>query len=324
MPDSVSVPLPVFTSDPPTPSIPPLTAVETLLPPVVSWLAPRAKLPAPSMEPTVTGPAANAMLRLPPASLMKRACPPEASLKNRVIAPPVVRTVALPAVLWLKNSNKLLLVILAFPAVLALKKLRAPLLVMVAFSPVLEAKKLSAPLLVIAALPAEVESMNERMPLLLVIVALPAELKVVKRTFPRLLLMVALPAVAPSLKVRALKVLLMTALSAEEKSRNSRLPPRTLMVALLALLASRNNTEEKAGALVMVEFPAVASSLNTMREVGQDVDDCGVARRAAVLEAHNVIVKDRRATTVHYAGTCEPNCSYGRQRKCIGRRSRIE
>jgi hypothetical protein len=52
------------------------------------------------------------------------ACPPEASLKNRVAAPPVVRTVAVPAVLWLKNSNKVLLVILAFPAVLALRKFK--------------------------------------------------------------------------------------------------------------------------------------------------------------------------------------------------------
>ena len=181
---------------------------------------------------------------------MKRACPPEASLKNRVVAPPVVRMVELPAVLWLKNSIKLLLVMSAFPAVLALKKL-------------------SAPLLVIAALPAELESMNERMPILLVIVALPAELKVVKRTFPRLLLMVALPAVAAPLNVRALTVLLMTALSAEEKSRNSRLPPRTLMVALPAPLVSRNNTEDNAGALVMVAFPALAPSLNTMREVGR-------------------------------------------------------
>jgi hypothetical protein len=46
-------------------------------------------------------------------------------------------------------------------------------------------------------------------------------------------------------------------------------PPRKLMVALPARLQSRNNTEDNAGALVMVAFPPVAPSLNTIREAGK-------------------------------------------------------
>jgi hypothetical protein len=53
-PDSVSVPAPIFTSDAPEPpnkppsSIVPLTVVERLLPPTVSWLEPSSYAPAPS------------------------------------------------------------------------------------------------------------------------------------------------------------------------------------------------------------------------------------------------------------------------------------
>ena len=53
MPDSVSVPVPSLTSEPPSPAITPLTTVDRLLPPAVSSLAPNRNEPPPSIEPTV-------------------------------------------------------------------------------------------------------------------------------------------------------------------------------------------------------------------------------------------------------------------------------
>ena len=53
MPDSVSVPVPSLTSEPPIPAMTPLTSVDRLLPPAVSSLAPSWKAPAPAIEPTV-------------------------------------------------------------------------------------------------------------------------------------------------------------------------------------------------------------------------------------------------------------------------------
>jgi hypothetical protein len=59
LPDSVSVPVPTLASDAPVPPavppswIDPLTAVERLLLPTVSWLEPRKYVPAPSIEPAV-------------------------------------------------------------------------------------------------------------------------------------------------------------------------------------------------------------------------------------------------------------------------------
>jgi hypothetical protein len=59
LPDNVSVPIPTLTSDAPLPpkvpppSISPLTAVERLLLPTVSWLEPRKYVPAPSIDPAV-------------------------------------------------------------------------------------------------------------------------------------------------------------------------------------------------------------------------------------------------------------------------------
>jgi hypothetical protein len=58
LPDNVSVPVPTFTSDAPPPALPPswidpLTVVERLLLPTVSWFAPSEYVPAPSIEPAV-------------------------------------------------------------------------------------------------------------------------------------------------------------------------------------------------------------------------------------------------------------------------------
>jgi hypothetical protein len=55
LPDKVSVPVPTLTNDAPLPPswISPLTVVERLLLPTVSWLEPRKYVPAPSIEPAV-------------------------------------------------------------------------------------------------------------------------------------------------------------------------------------------------------------------------------------------------------------------------------
>jgi hypothetical protein len=57
VPDSVRVPVPTFTSEPPAtkPSrMTPSTVVERLLLPTVSWFCPRLKVPLPAIEPTVS------------------------------------------------------------------------------------------------------------------------------------------------------------------------------------------------------------------------------------------------------------------------------
>ena len=60
MPDSVSVPLPVLISQAPVPppgppsAMTPVTSVERLLPPTVSSLAPRLKVPLPPIEPALS------------------------------------------------------------------------------------------------------------------------------------------------------------------------------------------------------------------------------------------------------------------------------
>src|SRR6516165_9183855 len=72
-------PLPVLINEPPVPRITPLTSVERLLLPTVSWFGPREKVPAPSIEPAVIAPLdREVMSNAPPAVVMKRALPPVA------------------------------------------------------------------------------------------------------------------------------------------------------------------------------------------------------------------------------------------------------
>src|SRR5690348_15471100 len=68
VPDRVSVPVPPLTSEPPVPRRTPLTSVERLLLPTVSWFGPREKVPAPSIEPAVIPPLdREVMSNAPPA-----------------------------------------------------------------------------------------------------------------------------------------------------------------------------------------------------------------------------------------------------------------
>ena len=68
-PVSVSVPVPILTSDPPVPpflppsAMTPLTVVERLLAPTVSCLLPRRTQPAPSIEPAVVPEMASGDIR---------------------------------------------------------------------------------------------------------------------------------------------------------------------------------------------------------------------------------------------------------------------
>ena len=105
-PVRVSVPLPTLTSWPPLPEITPLTVVERLLPPTVSWFEPREKVPPPSIEPAVIPPLDREdMSNAPPARVMKRAFPPLALSTNPVSPPALVIMVALPAVLPLRKKT---------------------------------------------------------------------------------------------------------------------------------------------------------------------------------------------------------------------------
>src|SRR6516225_5751820 len=93
-------PLPVLINEPPVPRITPLTSVERLLLPTVSWFEPREKVPAPSIEPAVIPPLdREVMSNAPPAVVMKRALPPVALSTNAVRPPLVVIMMASPAVL---------------------------------------------------------------------------------------------------------------------------------------------------------------------------------------------------------------------------------
>src|SRR5258708_1244800 len=98
-------PLPVLINEPPVPRITPLTVVERLLLPTVSWFEPREKVPAPSIEPAVIPPLdREVMSNAPPAVVMKRASPPGALSTNAVRPPAVVIMMALPAVLALRKK----------------------------------------------------------------------------------------------------------------------------------------------------------------------------------------------------------------------------
>src|SRR5258708_26092224 len=92
-------PLPVLINEPPVPRITPLTVVERLLLPTVSWFEPREKVPAPSIEPAVIPPLdREVMSNAPPAVVMKRASPPVALSTNAVRPPAVGIFKWLPAV----------------------------------------------------------------------------------------------------------------------------------------------------------------------------------------------------------------------------------
>ena len=130
LPESVSVPAPTFTSEPPTPSIIPLTSVERLLEPTVSSLEPRSYVPAPAIEPAVVpvmlgsgGPPVSGKVPgrekwlMPPALAMNVALPPLLLPKRLVTPPALVVIVALPALLPWKKFVFPLLVMLALPAV---------------------------------------------------------------------------------------------------------------------------------------------------------------------------------------------------------------
>src|SRR5258708_15973101 len=100
VPDSVSVPVPTLTREPPTPSISPLTSVERLLEPTVSSFEPRLYVPSPAIEPavipgTISGGAPLSgkvprpeISKAPPALVMKAALPPEL-LPQKFIVPPL-------------------------------------------------------------------------------------------------------------------------------------------------------------------------------------------------------------------------------------------
>ena len=94
-----------MTSEPPAPRIRPLTSVERLLLPTVSWFEPRENVPAPSIEPAVI-PLLDreVMSNAPPAVVMKRALPPVALSTTAVRPPLVVIMVALPALLALRKK----------------------------------------------------------------------------------------------------------------------------------------------------------------------------------------------------------------------------
>src|ERR1700730_10275474 len=105
MPDSVMVPVPTLTSEPPAPRITPLTSVERLLLPTVSWFGPREKVPAPSMERAVIPPldrevSANGTQP----GVKRRALPPVALSTNAVRPPALVIMMALPALLPLRKK----------------------------------------------------------------------------------------------------------------------------------------------------------------------------------------------------------------------------
>src|SRR5258708_7682706 len=130
VPDSVSVPVPTLTREPPTPSISPLTSVERLLEPTVSSFEPRLYVPSPAIEPavipgTISGGAPLSgkvprpeISKVPPALVMKAALPPVLLPKKLVVPPLWVGIVALPPLLPWKKLTIPLLVIVALPAVL--------------------------------------------------------------------------------------------------------------------------------------------------------------------------------------------------------------
>src|SRR6516225_4567026 len=100
------MPVPVLISEPPVPVITPLTVVERLLPPTVSWFEPREKVPPPSIEPAVIPPLDREdMSNAPPARVMKRAFPPLALATNPVSRPALGIMGALPAVLALRKKT---------------------------------------------------------------------------------------------------------------------------------------------------------------------------------------------------------------------------
>jgi hypothetical protein len=150
------VPLPTFTSEPPLPPnappswIVPLTVVERLLRPTVSWFWPSRNVPAPAIEPAVTwlvpaGPDVPEKSTMPPALAMSCALPPVALFWKNVVPPELVMTVTLPAVLVSKKRTVLLLVMKALP-------------------PVLVSWNSTLPKLVMATMPAEAESNKRRRP----------------------------------------------------------------------------------------------------------------------------------------------------------------
>ena len=103
------MPVPAFTSEPPVPPdappswIVPLTVVDRLLLPTVSWLWPRRNVPAPAIEPAViwlspAGPDVPEKSTMPPALAVSCALPPVLLCRKNVVPPALVMMVALPAV----------------------------------------------------------------------------------------------------------------------------------------------------------------------------------------------------------------------------------
>src|SRR5579871_2613343 len=140
MPESVNVPVPVLTSEPPVDPwatqfeplpqslITPVTVVLRLLPPTVTWLDPRKNTPSPSIEPALSlwslfGPVLPEKSINPAVTLIRRALLP--LLLPRNITSPLPLLVIVPPPAELKSPNRtmplLLFVMAALPAVLLLK-----------------------------------------------------------------------------------------------------------------------------------------------------------------------------------------------------------
>lgn len=105
MPNRVSVPLPILVSLPPVPpfsppsAITPLSVVSRLLPPSVSCLEPRKKLPPPSIQKTFKPSRVKPdMSKTPPERLMKCAVPASLLSEKVIKLPELAVIVALPAV----------------------------------------------------------------------------------------------------------------------------------------------------------------------------------------------------------------------------------
>src|SRR5580704_586858 len=132
MPVSVSVPVPVLTSEPPVPppappsAITPLTVVDVLSLPTVKVLAPREKVPAPAIEPAESwllafGPVLCEKSIVLPALFMNAALPPVLFAKNVMVpvfaADPLVIVADPPVLLfWNVIVFSLVIITLLLPA----------------------------------------------------------------------------------------------------------------------------------------------------------------------------------------------------------------
>ena len=163
----------------------PLTLVDRLLLPTVSWLPPRKNVLQPAIEPALTllsplGPVVPEK-STEPAPLAVMAALPAVLLSSKVTKPSVEVMVALKAVARLRNARRP-------PAVTMSRALPAVLL--------LENCVCEAPSVVMVALPAVAESVKEMSepPPALMITALPAD-EFSEKVRKKLLVMLAVPAV---------------------------------------------------------------------------------------------------------------------------------